>query len=130
MPSGDPKHPLPFPFRGLSDDEFDELVYLVAHVADSAVVKTRAPDGGLDTVRLAEDDPLRAMWGIQAKLHRDQPKWANCKESLDRAVEQWNVRHVTFAFHRNLTVGQHKNFVKHLVGRHRGVKVEWWARRS
>lgn len=87
VPSGDPKHPLPFPFRELTDDEFDELVYLVAHDADAEVVKTRAPDGGLDTVRLAKDDPLRATWGIQAKLHREQIKWPNCKESLDRAVE-------------------------------------------
>jgi hypothetical protein len=103
MPAGDPKHPLPFPFRELTDDEFDELVYLVAHVIDSTVSKTRAPDGGLDTVKLMDDDPLRATWGIQAKLHRDQIKWPNCKESLDRAVEQWQTSHVTFAFPRDLT---------------------------
>lgn len=127
MPAGDPKHPLPFPFRQLSDDEFDELVYLVAHIADRDVIKTRAPDGGLDTVRVAEADPLRADWGIQAKLHRDQIKWPDCKKSLDRAVEQWKAPYVTFAFPRDLTHGQHKNFVKHLVGRHAGVKVDWWG---
>jgi hypothetical protein len=127
VPAGDPKHPLPFAFRELTDDEFDELVYLVAHVADPSVVKTRAPDGGLDTVRLAEDDPTRATWGIQAKLHREQIKWPDCKKSLDRAVEQWKTPHVTFAFPRDLTQGQHSNHVKHLVGRHAGVKVDWWG---
>ena len=127
MPAGDPKRPLPFPFRDLTDDEFDELVYLVAHVTDPKVLKTRAPDGGLDTVRLSTDDPLRASWGIQAKLHRDHISWTKCEESLDRAVDQWKPPRVTFAFPRDLTVGQHKNLVKHLSNRHDGVEVDWWG---
>jgi hypothetical protein len=124
VPAGDPKHPVPFRFRELTDGEFDELVYLVAHLIDPAVVKTRAPDGGLDTVRLAKHDPAMATWGIQAKLHREQIKWPDCKVSLGRAVEQWSAPHVTFAFPRDLTMNQHKLFVKLLVGRHADVKVD------
>lgn len=82
MPAGDPKHPLPFPFGSLTDDEFDSLVYLLAQVSDPKVAKLRAPDGGLDTVRPSDDDPLVAAWGIQAKLHREHIKWADCRRSL------------------------------------------------
>ncbi len=34
---------------------------------------------------------------------------------------------MTFAFPRDFTHGQHKNFVKHLAGRRAGVKVDWWG---
>lgn len=127
MPAADPKHPISFPFGALTDDEFDELVYLLAHTQDPAVDKLRAPDGGLDTVRPAEDDPLIAEWGIQAKLHRQHIKWSECKNSLDRAVEVWEARAVTFAFPRDLTQPQHKLFHKHLRNRHPDVKVDYWG---
>jgi hypothetical protein len=127
VPAGDPKHPVPFPFRGLTDGEFEELVYLVAHMADRDVIKTCAPDGGLDVVRPAEGAPLVAQWGLQAKLHRGHIHWSDCKGSLDRAVEQWSARHVTFVFPRDLTHAQLKLFDKHLARRHGGVKVDWWG---
>lgn len=127
MPAGRPKHPDSFPFRDLTDDEFDELVYLLAHVVDSRVLKLRAPDGGLDTVLPVESDRSRAEWGIQAKLHREHIKWASCKESLDRAVDVWQASRVTFAFPRDLTANQHRNFVRHLDGRIPGVEVDWWG---
>jgi hypothetical protein len=127
MASGDPKHPLAFPFGGLTDDEFDEIVYLLGHASDSTVAKLRAPDGGLDTVRPSDQDPLIAAWGIQAKRYRDHIRWASCKESLDRAVSIWQAPKVTFAFPRDLTAPQHKLFHKHLTGRHVGVDVDWWG---
>lgn len=34
---------------------------------------------------------------------------------------------MTFAFPRDFTHGQHKNFVKHLARRRAGVKVDWWG---
>ncbi len=127
MPAGDRKHPIPFPFDQLTDDEFDDCVYLLAHTEDSRVAKLRAPDGGLDTVRPSADDPTVADWGIQAKLHREHIKWGECKNSIDRAVAVWNAKAVTFAFPRDLTLGQHKLFHKHLTGRHPGVAVDWWG---
>lgn len=127
VPAGDPKHPIPFPFDRLTDDEFDELVYLLAHADDPRVLKLRAPDGGLDTVRPLEADPTVAEWGIQAKLHRQHIKWGDCRDSLDRAVAVWNAKTVTFAFPRDLTQGQHSLFHKHLTGRHPGVTVAWWG---
>ncbi len=127
MPSGDPKHPPPFPFRALTDAEFDELVYLLAHVSTASVAKLRAPDGGLDTVCPVASDPTTASWGIQAKLHREQIKWTNCKESLDRTVANWRAPKVTFAFPRDLTVNQHRLFHEHLSDRHPGVEVDWWG---
>jgi hypothetical protein len=77
--TGDPKHPLPFPFRELTDDEFDELVYLVAHTTDGDVVKTRAADGGLDTVRLNLRDPGRTI--AKRFFHHDDPA-----DLVDRAT--------------------------------------------
>lgn len=127
VPSGEPKHPTAFPFRELTDAEFDELVYLLAHVSNPCVAKLHAPDGGLDTVCPVPSNPTTAGWGIQAKLHREQIKWTNCKESLDRAVANWRAPKVTFAFPRDLTVNQHRLFHKHLSGRHPGVAVDWWG---
>lgn len=127
VPVGDPKHPVPFPFRGLTDADFDELTFLVALIDDPLVVKLRAPDGGLDTVRPDDVDPTRARWGIQAKLHREHIKWPNCRESLDRAADQWRPDRVTFAFPRDLTIGQYRSFVKHLVRRHPRIRIDHWG---
>lgn len=123
----DPRHPEPFPFASLTDDEFDELVFLLAQTSDRGLVKLRAPDGGLDTVSPSLDDPAVATWGIQAKLHRQHIKWSECRRSLDRAVEHWRPGRVTFAFPRDLTENQHKLFHKHLTGRHAGTAVDWWG---
>jgi hypothetical protein len=103
------------------------LVYLLSRTRDEKVAKLRAPDGGLDTVRPADEDPLIAEWGIQAKLYREHIKWAGCRESLDRAVNVWQARYVTFAFPRDLTVNQHKLFHKHLGSRHPSVRLDWWG---
>lgn len=125
---GDPKNPLPFRFGELTYDDFDRLSYLVAHLDDPRVLKMRAPDGGLDTVRPRDAKPDEAAWGIQAKRFTAQISWSNCKESLDRAVAQWGKPdRVTFAFPRDLTNNQHKLFVRHLVDRHPGVDVDWWG---
>lgn len=121
------KHPTPFPFRSLTDDEFDVLVYLLAQVDDPKVARLRAPDGGLDTVRPSDTDPLVAGWGIQAKLHREHIKWPNCKQSLDRAVSIWGATRVTFAFPRDLTKNHHQLFHKHLSRRHPGITVDCWG---
>lgn len=128
MPAGDPRNPVAFRFEDLTDDDFDRLTYLVAHLKDPQVIKLRAPDGGLDTVRTREDKPDEASWGLQAKLYPAQISWSKCKASLDRAVTQWGrPDRVTFAFPRDLTENQHKLFVKHLVNRHPDVKVDWWG---
>jgi hypothetical protein len=127
MPARDPKHPVPFPFGSLTDNDFDLLVYLLAQAADPKVAKLRAPDGGLDTVLPSDADPLVASWGIQAKLHRQQIKWPDCKRSLERAVDVWQARRVTFAFPRDLTVGQHKLFHKHLTAQYPDVALDWWG---
>jgi hypothetical protein len=127
MPSGDPKNPIPFPFRSLTDDDFDLMVYLLAQVSDPKVAKLRAPDGGLDTVRPSDQDPLVADWGIQAKCHRDHIKWPDCRRSLERAVSVWEVSNVTFAFPRDLTEPQHKLFHKHLTARYPDIDIDWWG---
>lgn len=127
MSAGDAKHPMSYDFAKLTDDEFDELVYLLAATTDTRVAKMKAPDGGLDTVRPSDGDSCVALWGVQAKLHRQHIKWASCKESLDRAVTIWQPQRMTFAFPRDLTANQHMLFHKHLGRRHEGVEVDWWG---
>jgi hypothetical protein len=84
-----------------------------------------APDGGTDTL-LPALGHAGYQRGWQAKRYTGNIAWSKCKESLDRAVETYEIRHLTFCFSRNLTVGQEKLFVKHLVGRHAGVAVDYW----
>lgn len=39
----------------------------------------------------------------------------------------WRAPKVTFAFPRDLTLGQHKLFHKHLTEPHPGVELDWWG---
>ena len=88
---------------------------------DGRVVRLRAPDGGLDTVLPDEHDARRATRGWQAKRHAGRIDWADCERSLDRAVDTWKPRRVTFTFPRALTRGEHEKFAERLGRRHSGV---------
>ncbi len=127
MPAGDPKHPLPFPFGSLSDDEFDLIVYLLAEVRIRRLRRSARPTAASTPSVPPMTIPWSPHGGVQAKLHREQIKWPDCKRSLDRAVAVWHPPKITFAFPRDLTLGQHKLFRKHLTDRHPRVEVDWWG---
>jgi hypothetical protein len=124
MQSQAPITPDRFRFAEQSDDDFDELTYRLIMLEHPRAVKMAAPDGGLDTLLpLPGRDGYSRGW--QAKRYTGNISWSKCKESLDRAVEQYGIEQLTFCFARNLTVNHEKLFVKHLVGRHAGVTVDY-----
>jgi hypothetical protein len=123
----DPRSASPFNFQKLTKDEWEELTFLLAHRENDKVVRLRAPDGGLDTLLPSTDRPGKADRGWQAKHFPKEIRWDQCEESLDRAVQVWEPKHITFTFPHDLTSREHKNFQKHLVGRHKGVTVDYWA---
>jgi hypothetical protein len=124
----DPKAARPYAFERLTDDEWEELTFLLAHRENSAVVRLRAPDGGLDTILPSKDRPGKAERGWQAKHYPGEIHWGRCKESLDRAVEIWEPRRVTFVFPKDLSKDEHQAFVRHLAERHQEVTVDYLAK--
>lgn len=124
MQSQAPITPDRFRFGEQSDDDFDELTYRLILLEHPRAVKMAAPDGGLDTLLpLPGRDGYERGW--QAKRYTGNISWSKCKESLDRAVDGYAIKQLTFCFARNLTVNHEKLFVKHLVGRHAGVTVDY-----
>lgn len=127
MSVGDPRDRPRFRFGELSPDDFEQLIFRLAWANDRRVVRLRAPDGGLDTVLPDEARSGRASHGWQAKRHTRAIDWADCEQSLDRAVKQWETRGVTFAFPRDLTGTEHATFHDRLTGRHENVAVDYWG---
>jgi len=124
----DPKAAPPFAFERLTDEEWEELTFLVAHHEDDRVVRLKAPDGGLDTILPSQDRIGRADRGWQAKHYPGEIHWDKCKRSLDRAVEIWEPSHLTFVFPRDLNKDEHQAFHRHLAQRHPEVTVDYWAK--
>lgn len=121
-----PKLPRQYDFRRMSADNFEEMCKLLARLHDSRAEGTSNPDGGLDALVPGERaDAAEVGW--QAKHYPEQIAWPKCKESLQRAIETYGVPHVIFCFPRDLTVGQRKNFRKHLQDPHPDRKVEDWG---
>lgn len=125
MNARDPKSAHPLALDKLTDDEWEELTYLVAWTDDRRVERLKAPDGGLDTVLPDPSDSETAERGWQAKRYPGPINWGKCEESLDRAVELWKVKRVTFTFPRDLTRGQRTTFSRRLENRHQGVSVDY-----
>ena len=42
-------------------------------------------------------------------------------------MSNWGIEHCTFCFAKDLTASQHRTFHERLVGRHKGVTVDYWA---
>jgi hypothetical protein len=124
MDPQDPVQPGRFRFEEQHDADFDEMTFRLVRLEFPDVVKMDAPDGGADTLLPSPGhDGYRRAW--QAKRYTGNVGWSKCKDSLDRAIATYHVSHVTFCFPRNLTTRQEALFVKHLVGRHAGVEVDY-----
>lgn len=110
MPSPDlvPRGPRRPVLGSLSDEDFEEICYLIVQLEHRNAFSTANPDKGADVLlRGAEGTYLRA-W--QAKRYTGQIRWGKCRDSLARARAEWDPDHYTFCFARDLTAGQLKKF--------------------
>lgn len=126
MKEREPHSAEPFQLERLTDDELEELTFLLARQEDQGVVRLRAPDGGLDTVLPDDQNARRATRGWQAKRHTRRIDFTDCERSLDRAADVWKPTRVTFTFPRALTRGEHEKFTERLGRRHPDVAVDYW----
>lgn len=115
-----------FNYLNLHDEEFEELTFLLAHLEEPGLVRPEDPDLGLDgVVRASGNGPVSR--GFQAKHFTGSPSWPQCRRSLDNAVANYEVEHVTFTFPRDLTGKQIRKFDAELADRHPGVGVDFWG---
>jgi hypothetical protein len=118
--------PRTFDFGSLSPDQFEDLCFGVVRLEFPDAVRLAGPDHGLDSM-LSSDLEGRAPRGWQAKRFTGSVSWPQCRESLRRAIEHHDPRHLTFCFARDLTAPQHRLFVRHLVEPHLERKVDYWG---
>jgi hypothetical protein len=109
----------------LSPDEFEFLCYLTIETTCDDAVRVANPDGGVDVGVPTPARGWKRCW--QAKRFTQQVKWPECISSLDAAVLNYGMPRYTFCFARDLTIGQERLFKKHLVTRHRNVRVDYWG---
>src|SRR4051812_44558289 len=102
MAQGDPRRQRQYRYGELTPGEFEGLVFRVAWADDRRVVRLQAPDGGLDTLLPDERRPGKAAHGLQAKRHTRSIDRDDCEQSLDRSVDLWEPRGLTFVFPRDL----------------------------
>ncbi|MGE3795553.1 MAG: hypothetical protein AB7I38_16740 [Dehalococcoidia bacterium] len=119
-----PQGPDVYDFAALDEGRFEELCHILIADEYKEAQRLRPPDGGLDVV-LMEGGTVARGW--QVKRFTGRIHWTQCVESLDTAVRRHEARWVTFCFARDLTVSQKAAFTNKLVGRHRGVKVDFWT---
>jgi len=117
-----PLGPIRYDIGHLTDEDFERLCWLVVRSAYPTAEIIANPDGGVDALL-----PGASARAWQAKRYTGNIWWTKCKDSLDRAVAMWDLRHVTFCFARDLTHQQRQKFASELEGRHRGVQVDWWG---
>jgi hypothetical protein len=115
-----------FNYLDLHDEEFEELTFLLGHLEEPDLIKPANPDLGLDGVVLGKDG-RPAPRGLQAKHFTRAISWPQCRKSLDDAVANYRVEHVTFTFPFDLTGKQIPKFREELADRHPGITVDFWG---
>lgn len=112
----------------MTPDQFERLVFELAHQEDAEVRRLVHPDGGADTLRPVAEDSAAEVW--QAKRYPDDINWKECENSLDSAIDRWKPSKVTFAFPRDLSQQLEQSFETRLVTREKaqqaGVQVGLW----
>lgn len=126
MSADSPLAPRRFDFSSQPPGEFEELCFALVRDECPDVIRLTPPDHGLDCMLPAGADGV-VTWGWQAKRFTGNISWSQCRESLARAIEHHDPRHVTFCFARDLTAAQHRLFARHLVEPNPSVKVDYWA---
>ncbi len=118
--------PRRFNFRSLSEQQFQELCFLVARAEFADVIQPASPDGGLDAFRPAST-VATAYRGWQAKRFTQAISWPQCVQSTKAALEHYEVPWITFCFPFDLTNGQRRQFVRKLVEAFSETKFDWWG---
>ncbi len=119
-----PKGPTEYPLGGLTPDQFEALVFLLARDEFPEVVRIRAKDRGLDARR---PDPSGAtLRGWQAKRFTGDIKWDQCEESVRRALAFWRPPRLTFAFPKVLSAKEQDDFRTRLIEKFPHLNLDWW----
>jgi hypothetical protein len=119
-----PKGPTEYPLGGLTPDQFEALVFLIARDEFPEVVRIRAKDRGLDARR---PDPSGAtLRGWQAKRFTGDIKWDQCEESVRRALAFWRPPRLTFAFPKILSAKEQDDFRTRLIEKFPHQHLDWW----
>ena len=109
-------------------DQFEQLVFELAHREDPEVRRLVHPDGGADTLRPVAEERASEVW--QAKRYPDTINWKECEDSLDSSIDRWKPSKVTFVFARDLSQQLEKSFQTRLVERDKaqqaGAQVGMW----
>jgi Restriction endonuclease len=110
-------------------EQFEQLVFELAHREDQAVRRLVHPDGGADTLRPVSNERAAEVW--QAKRYSDAINWKECEDSLDSAIGRWKPSKVTFVFPRDLSQQLERSFETRLLKREdaqkAGVEVGLWS---
>lgn len=80
-------------------DQFEQLIFELAHREDPEVRRLVHPDGGADTLRPVAEDRASEVW--QAKRYPNTINWKECEDSLDSSIDRWKPSKVTFVFARD-----------------------------
>lgn len=116
--------PVQYPLIELTPKQFESLVFLLARATDPGVVPVRVKDGGLDA-RLPSRHG-RTLRGWQAKRFTDGIHWAQCRDSVRRAIAFWRPPHITFCFAHDLSANEQEKFRTELIERFPRVRLDFW----
>ena len=123
-----PVGPRDFNFAGMPAGHFEEMCGLLVLLDYPEAQPTGDPDGGADVLLPKPGNAGGWVRAWQAKRFTGNISWSQCRQSLDDALANYQVEHVTFVFARDPTVGQLRNFETNLVNRHAGVRVDHWGK--
>lgn len=115
--------------KAMPPDQFEQLVFELAHREDPRVRRLVHPDGGADTL-LPEDevaDTAAVVW--QAKRYRVNINWGECEKSLASSIERFHPSRIIFCFPRDFSQQLEESHQSRLVkpGRDAGAEVEVWT---
>ncbi len=105
----------------MSPEQFEQLVFELAHRDDPEVRRLVHPDGGADTLRPVTAERASEVW--QAKRYPDSINWKECENSLDSLIERFKPSKVTFVFPRDLSQQLEGSFEERLVTRDSAQKA-------
>jgi hypothetical protein len=112
----------------LTPEQFEQLVFELAHREEPEVRRLVHPDGGADTFRPASGGRKAEVW--QAKRYPKDINWEECENSLAASIERWQPSRVIFCYPRDLSQRPEQSFedrlVKHPDAQREGVQVGLW----
>lgn len=120
-----PKGPVDYPLEKLTPEQFEILTFLLARAEFPEVVHIRQNDFGLDARRPGARGKA-TLRGWQSKHFPKQINWANCQESVRRAIPFWRPLLITFTFPKVLSGKEQKEFESKLVGEFPKIELDWW----